>query len=122
MAGCARFLATPYPKPPAAQLTGATAGGPYATAHGLLLRHWPGEEAAVVYVPRTTSTHLVSDVAHAILALSAVQTLTLEDLCALLAPEVEEQRGATAQNDDIAQQLLSVAEGLVQAGLLTKAS
>jgi hypothetical protein len=123
LAGCAPCWVTQSLDAPVAPLTSNVAGGPYATAHGLRLRHWPGEEAAVVYVPRTTSTHLVSDVAHAILALGAAQSITLADICAGLAPAMEEQPWAEAQEgDDTSQQLLQVAEGLVQAGLLTRAS
>lgn len=75
----------------------------------MLIKHWAGEEAAVVFSPRSTQTHLVSA--------AAGELLTL----ALAAPVTEVQLvDAFGASPDTEGQLTALLDGLVAAGLLRR--
>jgi len=99
-------------------LTSASAGGTYTTVSGLLLRHWPGEEAAVVYVPQSTSTHLVSELASMILQAAARRAMTEEELHLAAAVALSCAADEACNDTELADQVAGALAGLVQAGLM----
>ena len=102
-------------------MTSARAGETYTTVSGLLFRQWPGEEAAVVYVPQATSTHLVSELAGLVLQAASCRALNAEQIGAALSATMDLAASDTAMDDDFSSQVQAVLDGLVQAGLLHRA-
>lgn len=90
------------------------------TAEGAAIRSWPGETAAVVFHADTVGTHLVSEVAAAVLELARTRPVTALEAAAVLgAPD--HPLDSTAS--DISADLLLIEEtitGLVAAGLLRR--
>ena len=88
------------------------------TASGLAVRKWPGENNAVVFSADTVSTHLVSEVAAAVLELASSRSVTTLEATSLLAA-ADQPVDSTAS--DISEDLRLMEEtitGLVAAGLL----
>ena len=90
----------------------------YSTAAGAVIRAWPGETAAAVFHADTVGTHLVSEVAAAVLELARTRPVTALEAAAVLgAPDQPLDSAAT----DISADLLlmeATITGLVAAGLL----
>lgn len=101
-------------------MTSASAGGTYTTVSGLLFRQWPGEEAVVVYAPRATSTHLVSELAGLVLQAASCRALTADQLGTALSASMDLATADTAMDEDFSSQVQAILDGLVQAGLLRR--
>lgn len=90
----------------------------FSARSGLAIRSWAGESTAVIFVPDTVSTHLVSEVAAALLEIAAVNPVTMEEVSvALLAPD----ETLNCSEEDVGGDLVlidKIVVGLVAAGLL----
>lgn len=87
---------------------------------GVAIRSWAGESAAAVFVEDTVSTHLVNEVAAAVLELAAVHPVTTAEASASLFAPGEP---VDSMPEDIGGDLVLIDEtiiGLVAAGLLRR--
>lgn len=87
---------------------------------GLAVRSWPGEISAAVFSPLAVRTHLVSEVAAAVLDLARNRPVTGAELVSLLGDA--DQPLDSGASDISADQLLmeETITGLVAAGLLRR--
>ena len=90
------------------------------TASGLAVRKWPGENAAAVFSADTVSTHLVSEVAAAVLELASSRSVTTLEAASLLAAPDQPVDSATSDISDDLQLMEETITGLVAAGLLRR--
>jgi HJR/Mrr/RecB family endonuclease len=90
-----------------------------ACSPGVAVRSWAGESTAAVFFEDTVSTHLVNEVAAALLQLAAVQTVTVEEAAAAVFAASPLGDSSSDIGSDL--QLLDEAiVGLVAAGLLRR--
>ena len=90
------------------------------TAPGLAVRKWPGESAAAVFSADAVSSHLISEVAAAVLELASSRSVTTLEAASLLGAPDQPLDSAAC---DISADLLLMEEtitGLVAAGLLRR--
>jgi hypothetical protein len=83
---------------------------------------WPDEEAAVVYLPETTSTHLISAAAGLVLHVAGQAPVSLESITHALEAAIgaaEDAEGGASQPANVTlEQTLAIVDGLLEAGLL----
>jgi PqqD family protein of HPr-rel-A system len=82
---------------------------------GLVIRHWPGEDSAMVFDPRSSSTHLVDSLAGELLAATSGQAHTVATL--LQALGVAEDAGMPMLPSELHTLDVSL-QGLLDVGLL----
>lgn len=89
-------------------------------AVGLTVRAWPGQAVAAVFSAGTVSTHLVSEIAAAVLELARSGPVSAQEALALLeAPEHPVDSAPSAISDDLLLMEQTIT-GLVAAGLLRR--
>ena len=83
--------------------------------------HWPGEEAAVVFVPATTSTHLISAIAALVLEVACKSPASLQTIAqslnAAVDPVTDADEASQLSSLTLAQ-TQTIVDGLLGAGLL----
>ena len=86
---------------------------------GISISAWPDEESAVIFVPNTASTHLVSALAGDILAAAEKGPFSVPELALALGIVVSgDEDSAAGSGHDDAVDLAKAVRGLLQAGLL----
>ena len=92
----------------------------FSAANGLVVRKWPGESAAVVFRADSFSTHLVSEVAAAVLELASSSSVTPLEATSLLLATDQPVDSATSDVSGDLQLMEETITGLVAAGLLRR--
>lgn len=92
----------------------------FSAASGLVVRKWPGESAAVVFRADSVSTHLVSEVAAAVLELASSSSVTPLEATSLLLATDQPVDSATSDVSGDLQLMEETITGLVAAGLLRR--
>ena len=90
------------------------------TASGLAVRKWPGENAAAVFSADSVSTHLISEVAAAVLELASSRPTTTLEAASLLAAPGQPLDSTTSDISDDLHLMEETITGLVAAGLLRR--
>lgn len=89
-------------------------------APGLAVRKWPGENTVAVFSADSVSTHLVSEVAAAVLELASSRSVTTLEAASLLAtPDQPLDFGASDISADL-HLMEETITGLIGAGLLRR--
>lgn len=87
---------------------------------GVAIRSWAGESTAAVFVEDTVSTHLVNEVAAAVLQLATVNPVTTAEASASLFAHGEPVDSASEDIGGDVQLIDETIIGLVAAGLLRR--
>jgi len=91
----------------------------YAAVPELALRGWPGEDSVAVFTAADGRTHLVSLLAATILEEASAGARPLHDVAAAVFGPNASNNLSESEGDPLSM-LRAAAEGLVQAGLLTR--